>query len=123
MEAETGRQHRLKISLYSNVTSRRRMEQLRFLITQKTDYVRLQLWTRTEAHIHFRLEMPAEDAFVSVAAFDSNKQLIVRAIQRGGLYGIDCTDGNKTVTFAKSIGIPIFLILMWIWNELLYRHK
>lgn len=29
---------------------------VRFLITQKTDYVRLQLWTRTEAHIHFRLK-------------------------------------------------------------------
>lgn len=40
----------------------------------------------------FSIEMPAEDAVVSVAAFDSNKQLIVRDTL-GGLYGIDCTDG------------------------------
>ena len=86
------------------------MEQLRLtLITQKTDYVRLQLWTRTEAHIHFSIEMPAEDAFVSVAAFDSNKQLIVRDTV-GGLYGIDCTDGSKTVTFEidEDTCIPLF---------------
>ena len=49
------RQHRLKISLMA-MSQSQRMEQLRFLITQKTDYVRLQLWTRTEAHIHFRLK-------------------------------------------------------------------
>ena len=35
----------------------------------------------------FLIEMPAEDAFVSVAAFDSNKQLIVRDTE-GGLYEI-----------------------------------
>lgn len=40
---------------YSNVAVAED-EQLRFLITQKTDYARLQLWTRTEAHIHFRLK-------------------------------------------------------------------
>lgn len=55
MEAEAGKQHRLKISL-TVMSQSQRMEQLRFLITQKTDYVRLQLWTRTEAHIHFRLK-------------------------------------------------------------------
>lgn len=53
--------------------------------------------------------MPAEDAFVSVAAFDSNKQLIVRDTV-GGLYGIDCTDGSKTVTFEidEDTYIPYF---------------
>ena len=55
MEAEAGRQHRLKISL-TVMSQSQRMEQLRFLITQKTDYARLQLWTRTEAHIHFPLK-------------------------------------------------------------------
>ena len=43
----------------------------------------------------FSIEMPAEDAFVSVAAFDSNKQLIIRDTE-GGLYGIDCTDGSNS---------------------------
>ena len=57
----------------------------------------------------FSIEMPAEDAFVSVAAFDSNKQLIVRDTE-GGLYGIDCTDGSKTVTFEidEDTYIPYF---------------
>lgn len=57
----------------------------------------------------FSIEMPAEDAFVSVAAFDSNKQLIVRDTL-GGLYGIDCTDGSKTVTFEidEDTYIPYF---------------
>ena len=57
----------------------------------------------------FSIEMPAEDAFVSVAAFDSNKQLIVRDTV-GGLYGIDCTDGSKTVTFEidEDAYIPYF---------------
>ena len=53
--AKAGRQHRLKISL-TVMSQSQRMEQLRFLITQKTDYARLQLWTQTEAHIHFRLK-------------------------------------------------------------------
>ena len=57
----------------------------------------------------FSIEMPAEDAVVSVAAFDSNKQLIVRDTL-GGLYGIDCTDGSKTVTFEidEDTYIPYF---------------
>lgn len=57
----------------------------------------------------FSIEMPAEDAFVSVAAFDSNKQLIIRDTE-GGLYGIDCTDGSKTVTFEidEDTYIPYF---------------
>ena len=57
----------------------------------------------------FSIEMPVEDAFVSVAAFDSNKQLIVRDTV-GGLYGIDCTDGSKTVTFEidEDTYIPYF---------------
>ena len=57
----------------------------------------------------FSIEMPAEDAVVSVARFDSNKQLIVRDTL-GGLYGIDCTDGNKTVTFEidEDTYIPYF---------------
>ena len=57
----------------------------------------------------FSIEMPAEDAFVSVAVFDSNKQLIVRDTL-GGLYGIDCTDGSKTVTFEidEDTYIPYF---------------
>lgn len=57
----------------------------------------------------FSIEMPAEDAVVSVAAFDSNKQLIVHDTL-GGLYGIDCTDGSKTVTFEidEDTYIPYF---------------
>ena len=57
----------------------------------------------------FSIEMPAEDAVVSVAAFDSNKQLIVRDTL-GGLYGIDCTDGSKAVTFEidEDTYIPYF---------------
>ena len=70
---------------------------------------RLQLWTRYGSTHTFSIEMPAEDAVVSVAAFDSNKQLIVRDTL-GGLYGIDCTDGSKTVTFEidEDTYIPYF---------------
>lgn len=63
-----------------------------------------------DGSIHtFSIEMPAEDAFVSVAAFDSNKQLIIRDTE-GGLYGIDCIDGSKTVTFEidEDTYIPYF---------------
>ena len=54
-------------------------------------------------------EMSGEDAFVSFAAFDRKKQLIVRNTE-GGLYGIDCTDGSKTVTFEidEDTYIPYF---------------
>ena len=41
---------------------------------------------------------PVEDSTVSVAAFDSNKQLIILDTA-GSMYGINCTDGSKTVTF------------------------
>lgn len=42
--------------------------------------------------------MPVEDSTVLVAAFDSNKQLIILDTV-GSMYGINCTDGSITVTF------------------------
>lgn len=56
--------------------------------------------------------MPVEDSIVSVAAFDSNKQLIILDTA-GSMYGINCTDGSKTVTFEtdEDSYIPYFNVV------------
>ena len=111
MEAVAGRQHRLKISLMA-MSQSQRMEQLRFLITQKTDYVRLQLWTRTEAHIHFRLKCLQKMPLYQL------QHLTVTNSWSYAIHWAVCMELTVQMEakqwHLKSMRIPIFLILMWL---------